>query len=144
MGNRNKVYVKRTFRCDAETLFDWLTSPTLIAQWFGPEGFETKHAMCDPVQGGKYRFSLYKMDKYCFSVLGNYLEVNRPAFLSFSYEYEDLEARPSSTVSFSLTEANGATQLEMVQEFVIETPDFAKRTEAWKYMFERLGILLRS
>ena len=139
MENRNKVYVNKVFECDAETLFAWLTRPELIAQWFGPEGFSTRDVECNPVEGGVYRFALYKQEKYCFAITGSYLKVNKPSFLKFSYAYVDLEARPESTVSFRLEELSAdETKLSMVQEFELETPDFSTRTKAWEFMFERL------
>lgn len=143
MENKNKVYLQRVFDCDAEDLFNWLTQPELIAQWFGPEGFQIREVECDLVKNGTYRFSLYKGEDYRFTVTGQYLEIERPDFLKFSYAYEDLESRPASTVSFKLEQIDpSSTKLELVQEFEKETPDYATRTKAWEFMLERLSGLV--
>ncbi len=142
MESKNKVYVQRTFDCDAETLFDWLTRPELIAQWFGPEGFHTKDVTSNAIKQGNYRFSLFKGVDYCFTITGTYLEVDRPNFLKFSYQYEDLPSKPDSVVSFKLISLGNSTELDMVQEFKTEVIDFSTRSKAWTFMLHRMSELI--
>lgn len=143
MENNNKVYVRRTFECSTETLYDWLVSPELIAQWFGPEGYHTKVLECHAVPQGNYRFSLFRGEQYRFTIFGTYLEMERPNFLKFSYQYEDLPSKPSSVVSFRLIEKHQSTRLEMVQEFKVQVPDFSTRSKAWIFMLNRLSKLVQ-
>lgn len=143
MTNENKVYVQRIFECDQVTLFEWLTKPNLIAQWFGPEDFTVGKISCNLVEGGSYSIELNKGSSLSFTVFGRYLEIVSPTFLKFSYDYIGLEGRPSSVISFRLDDAGpGRTDLSMVQEFESKTPDFETRTKAWNFMFARLWNLL--
>ncbi len=142
MASESKVYVQRTFECDLETLFDWLTKPELIAQWFGPEGFITGEVKGELIEGGSYSIELKKEPNTAFTVYGEYLEIKKPHLIRFSYRYEGLEGRPPSIVQFSLSEKeNEVTELSMVQVFEVPTPDFSTRTEAWNFMMQRLHDL---
>ncbi len=142
MTSKNKVYVQRTFKCNQRELFEWLTKPELIAQWFGPEGFSVGEVKCDLVTGGSYSIDL-KSDRTSFTVTGEYIEIEAPKLLSFSYRYIGVEGRPPSTVTFKVSKIDdGNSELHMVQEFEIETPDFATRSKAWNFMLDRLVNLV--
>ncbi len=142
MANENKVYVQRTFECSPEALFDWLTIPELIVQWFGPEGFTTGEVKSEPIEGGSYSIQLEKKPDMSFTVYGEYLEIKKPELIRFSYHYDGLAGRPPSIVQFSLTEKEReATELSMIQTFEVSTPDFSTRTAAWNFMLQRLHDL---
>ncbi|MEP1093464.1 MAG: SRPBCC domain-containing protein [Cyclobacteriaceae bacterium] len=144
MASENKVYLQHSFKCDQETLFDWLTKPELIGQWFGPEGFSTGNVQCELVEGGAYSIELIKVKVPRFTVQGEYIEIRRPIRLRFSYRYLGLEnPPPPSIVRFDLMRTTpDQTELSMVQEFEIETPDFATRSKAWVFMFDKLEGLI--
>ncbi len=144
MGSDNKVYVERMFECAPEALFEWLTKPELIAQWFGPEGFSTGRIKNTIEEGGSYQIELRKNGKVVFEIYGEYVEINKPIGIKFTYTYNGLDnPPPPSVVQFRIFEAkSGQAMLSMLQEFEVETPDFATRTKAWKFMFERLFQLI--
>lgn len=143
MERNNKVFVKRTFACSAQRLFEWLTQPEQLMQWFGPEGFHAKKVISEPVKGGTYQIEMWKKELYAFTVLGTYLEVDPPRYLKLSYDYRDLKGRPSSEITFSLEEQpTGDTTLHFVQEFEETPPDYSTRTIAWNYMFKKLNSLV--
>ncbi len=138
MATENKVYVERTFECDASTLFDWLTKPELIVQWFGPEGFSAGKVVSNPIVGGEYSIELSKGD-LSFTVFGRYTELEMSKRVKVTYRYDGLE-RPPSTVLFDLREKDQQrTALSMVQEFEVEVPDMSTRSKAWNFMFESLA-----
>ena len=60
MVDTNKVFVNRTFSCNVDILFDWLTDPSLLVQWFGPEGFEVGEVKSNLMIGGAYSIELKK------------------------------------------------------------------------------------
>lgn len=144
MTSENKVYVSRTFECNARELFSWLTDPTRIAQWFGPEGFTVGNVSNNLSEGGKYQIELKKDDMIRFTILGSYLTINAPNKLAFTYDYVGLEnPPPPSKVYFDLKEIGpDQTELSMTQVFEIQTPDFATRTRAWNYMLDKLSRLV--
>ena len=145
MESANSVYVQRTFECKPETLFEWLTKPELIAQWFGPEGFSIGKITNTLEEGDSYQIELKKGGNVLFEIYGEYLKIQKPAIIKFTYQYNGLEnPPPPSIVQFELSESgSGQTTLSMVQTFEVETPDFASRTKAWNYMLDKLGSLIQ-
>ncbi len=143
MGNGSKVYVERMFQCESEALFDWLTKPELIAQWFGPEGFSIEKVKSTLEEGGSYQIELRKGENIVFEIRGKYLKLQRPQIIEFTYNYHGLESPPPpSVVQFKISATeSGDSMLSMVQAFKVETPDFATRSKAWEYMLERLSQL---
>lgn len=142
MMQENKVVVERSFDCGTEQLFNWLTDPSLIAQWFGPEGFTVRDVSNEVVVNGQYQIELQKDSMTAFTIKGEYLEIVRPSLLKFSYRYVEL-TRPESILSFEISPiAPDKSHMRMVQEFEVAVPDFSTRSVAWSYMFEKLATLL--
>lgn len=144
MTEPSKVYVTRTFQCSAEVLFDWLTRPELIMQWFGPKNLKVHKAVTSVKVSGSYRFDLGKDNKDLFAITGEYLDIVRPERIVFSYRYEGLsEPPPPSKVRILLKQLNpDVTSMMFTQEFEEPPPDMETRDQAWKLMFEKLeGII---
>jgi len=145
MTNENKVYVQRTFECSADSLFDWITMPELIVQWFGPPGFTAIKVDADLTVGGQYIIELAKDETSAFKVRGEYIEIRKPHSLKFTYQYENISSSPPpSKISFSLKELGvDKTELLLIQEFSSAVPNLSGRTNAWSLMFNRLSNLAR-
>ena len=141
METITNVYVNREFNCSAAKLYKWLTLPTLIAQWFGPKKIIAINVEVDLVIGGKFSVQLMKPNNELFFIEGNYLEIQQPEKLSFSFKYRGLEnPSPDSIVSISLKETSeGVTKLNLIQEFKTIPNDMEGRTNAWNYMLEKIG-----
>jgi uncharacterized protein YndB with AHSA1/START domain len=50
--------ITRTFPATRERVFDALTKPEQVAQWWGPAGFSLPKAELDLRVGGTYRFTM--------------------------------------------------------------------------------------
>ena len=145
MIDKNKVYVSRTFCCQADVLFDWLTDPTLIAQWFGPQGFQVGVVENDLVVDGEYSIELKKEPALSFKVIGKYTKIIKPTSLNFTYGYQGLASPPPpSVVRISLSTVDlETTSLVLVQEFDRPSSDLENRTTAWNFMLGRLNGFLQ-
>ena len=141
MESRNKIIIDRKFNCSAETLFNWLIQPELIAQWFGPKYHSVRMVESEPIVGGKYTIELAKSDSYAFSITGEYLEIEAPFKLSFSFQYSNLiPAPPKSIIRITIkTTSNNRSHLYLVQDFVASPSDIDRRTEAWEFMLEKIA-----
>ena len=146
METQNKVFINRKFNCAASDLFEWLIQPGLIAKWFGPKHWSVGAVQTDTRIGGKYSIELIKSDSQKFFVVGEYLEINAPNTLVFSFQYQGSSSNPpDSTIKINITELSETkSQLSFTQDFVSTPPDFHKRTEAWEAMFQLLESLINS
>lgn len=140
METANTIYINRKFNCPKLELFEWLTKPQLIAQWFGPKRLSVGHVQTDLKIGGEYRIELLKADGQHFFILGAYQKISRPDQLVFSFKYEGLSsAPPESLVKITIEEITPKqSHLYLMQEFKTIPTDMESRTAAWNAMFSEL------
>ncbi len=98
----------------AERVFEALTNPAQRVEWWGSEGrFQTKHMESDLRPGGKWMMSGSGIGGRPFTVKGEYLQVEPPRLLSFTWLPDWQEEQLETTVRFDLTEAGGATTVRL-------------------------------
>jgi uncharacterized protein YndB with AHSA1/START domain len=69
-----------------ETVYEAWTTPEQVVEWWGEEGlYGVKKWTCDVRVGGKWRAEGVKKDGQDFSVEGEYLKVDPPKYLSFTW-----------------------------------------------------------
>jgi len=136
----NTVYLQREFACEVEELYQWLTQPQLIAQWFGPEQLTVTNVTNSIVKGGAYSIELLKPSGQTFYIEGRYLDLEKPSLIEFSLHYRDASSLPpDSVVTIQLGSTSpGKSSLKLKQVFELEPADMASRTRGWEHM---LGVL---
>ncbi len=136
----NKIFINRKFNCLATELFDWLVRPELIAKWFGPKHLSVGIVKTNLRIGGKYSIELKKSDDKSFFIEGEYIEIDAPNKLIFSFRYRGLPFQPpDSIVKIDIKSiSDSETHLSLVQDFVTVPSDIENRTRSWEYMF---GVL---
>ena len=77
-GPRGRWVLEMTVALDAprERVYEALTEPTALAQWWGPKGFSTPWIELDLRVGGGYRFAMQPPDGELFHLAGEFLEVD--------------------------------------------------------------------
>ena len=143
----NTVYLTREFNQPPEVVFNALTDPNYITQWFGPPNMYTRKAEVDLKKGGKYIFYLERDGGGGFNIEGVYHEIDPPQVLIFTLNYvgTTMSRLGESLITVRLsTLENGGTQMSFRQEFTLEPKDMEGRTKAWETMFERMNDLLFS
>ncbi len=143
MIEKHKVFINRTFNCSVHDLFQWLIEPKLIAMWFGPKNLTVGAVESNPVVSGEYSIELIKPDGSHFFIKGEYIEIDKPSKLAFSFNYIGLKnAAPESVVHMNLEAVtNEKSSLSFVQQFELEPHDMETRTETWNMMFGKLSEL---
>src|SRR5579864_1110642 len=66
----------------------WTDPQQLLAWWGDDETYQTTHRECDLRIGGKWRSRGKSKDGTTFSVEGEYLRVDPPSHLSFTWSYD--------------------------------------------------------
>ena len=101
-----------------ERVFRALTEPEQLAAWWGPAGFTTPEAAVDARVGGRYRLGMQPPDGELFHLRGEFLVVQRPSRLVYTFAWEEPDPHARETVvELSLVEASGgnATDLSLTQ-----------------------------
>ena len=99
MDRVTSVYINRKFECPIDELFKWLVTPKLIVKWFGPKQFKVVKVTNDLSIGGGYEVTLEQSTNRSFIIYGQYLEIETPNKLIFSFRYSGIQNAPPESVS---------------------------------------------
>jgi len=101
-------------RAPAERIFEALTNPAERVQWWGAEGrFQATQMESDLRTGGKWTMSGIGVGGKPFTARGEYVQVERPRLLIFTWLPSWQEDASESTVRIDLSEANGSTTVRL-------------------------------
>ncbi len=136
MSRKNNLYLKRKFPCAIDRLYEWLTDPEYVVQWFGPRQFKLLKMTSDLREGGTYSIILERPDRSRFEMRGSYLLLDPPYELHFSMEYRGWDG-PESLIKMQLeSDSESQTLLHFSQSFQSLPKDLDNRTIAWESMFD--------
>lgn len=107
VGDR-EILLTRLFDAPRRLVFDALTKPELLKQWFGPHGWTLTDCVVDLKVGGGWKFLLSGPSGRTLRMSGIYREITPPDRLVNTEIIEDF---PESLITTILTEENGKTTL---------------------------------
>jgi uncharacterized protein YndB with AHSA1/START domain len=136
-----------TCRLDAppERIFRALTEPVELARWWGPQGFTTPEIDLDLHVGGGYRLTMRPPEGEEFHLSGEYLEIQPPDRLVYTFGWEEPDPDDRETVvTLRLDDLRDATELSLSQgEFATEAR-LALHRDGWTDSFDKLRALIAS
>jgi uncharacterized protein YndB with AHSA1/START domain len=110
------LHITRVFPASAARLFECFTDPVHLVRWWGPQGTTCPIAEVDLQPGGAYRLEILAENGTLRVVTGEYLEINQPERLVFSWQWDDTpEERTRVTLRFN-EQGNGHCELELLHE----------------------------
>jgi uncharacterized protein YndB with AHSA1/START domain len=126
-----------TIKAPASRIFDAVTSPMELVEWWGVAGkFQVTEMESDLRPGGKWRMHLVSGSGTKSSVAGEYREIDRPWLLSFTWNREQDDS-PETLVRWDLEEKNGMTTVRVTHSgFVSE--EQRTRNSGWPLIVELL------
>ena len=136
---------ERAFDAPIEQVFAALTEPTLLATWWGPHGFTTPEINLELAVGGRYRFTMQPPIGELFHLSGEFLDVQRPSRLSFTFSWDEPDPDDRETVvELTLEPVGRATTVSLSQgEFATEARLELHRS-GWTDSFDKLDEVLRN
>jgi len=128
-----------------ERIFSALTESVELAKWWGPRGFTMPEIDVDLRVGGGYRFTMQPPSGDRFHLVGEFLEIEPPRRLVYTFRYEEPDPDDRETVvALSLQEVGHATEASLSQgEFATEARRDLHRS-GWTDSFEKLRELTES
>jgi uncharacterized protein YndB with AHSA1/START domain len=126
-----------------ERVFALLTEPAELPAWWGPHGFTTPVAEVDLRVGGSYRLAMQPPEGDVFHLSGEFLEVDPPQRLAYTFTWEEPTPDDRETVVvLTLRDSGTGTEATLTQgEFATEERLELHRA-GWSDSFERLRDLL--
>jgi len=126
-----------------ERIFETLTEPAELAKWWGPHGFTTPEIEFDLRVGGGYRFTMQPPDSELFHLSGEFLEVDPPSRLVYTFRWEEPDPDDRETlVELSLDAVGDATEVSLSQGGFAAEARLALHRSGWTDSFEKLRELI--
>lgn len=134
-----------TLDASRERIFQALTDPAELAKWWGPSGFTTPEIQIDPKIGGSYRLGMQPPDGELFHLAGEFLEIDPPTRLAYSFRWEEPDPDDRETVvRVSLDAVADRTRLSLWHGVFATEARLALHKSGWTDSLKELSELLES
>ena len=138
---------ERTFDAPRELVWKAMVDPTIIPRWWGPHGTTTTVVEMDVRPGGKWRFDSSAPDRDDVSFFGEYLEIEPPSRLSWTFLFDVEGMGPQGgPEDFELVEVDGRTRVRTISHMgspeVIDAALSTGMTKGAIETWDRLEALL--
>ncbi|MFO1337173.1 MAG: SRPBCC domain-containing protein [Burkholderiaceae bacterium] len=134
----------RFLRAPREKVFDAFVTPALMAAWQCPRGMQVE-ASADARVGGAYRLQMKARDGSRFAVTGQFVELQRPARLAYTWAWENMPAMPAglrTLIEVDLVERDGGTELRMQHSGFADAASMGNHEQGWTSCFNKLSDLV--
>jgi uncharacterized protein YndB with AHSA1/START domain len=139
------IRLERTIRARAESVFDaWLSPQILRRWWLAGADWETPVAEVDPRVGGRLRLVMRSPDGEEFGGSGEYLEIERPTRLVFTWTWDGHEGHEGTQVievDFD-QRADGTTQVVVTNRGLPDEESKRSHREGWESSLDHLARAL--
>jgi uncharacterized protein YndB with AHSA1/START domain len=123
--------VERAFRACVE--------PARLAQWWGPAGFTVPRVDLDVRDGGRYCIEMQPPDAEPFHLRGEFLEVDPPRCLVYTFEWEPPDPDDTTTVvRLSFLDHGGGTRVVLDQGPFATQARLSLHEAGWTDTLDRL------
>jgi uncharacterized protein YndB with AHSA1/START domain len=137
--------MKRVLPAPRPLVFKACTDPDELAKWWGPRGFTAPNVEIDLRVGGRYRIAMQPPDGELFYLSGEFLEVDAPVRLAYTFRWEDPDPDDQETVvTLSFADLGDSTELVFTQKSFATEARRALHEDGWSDSLERLQELMSS
>lgn len=146
-GESDRLVLELTYGLDAprERIFRALTEPDALATWWGPAGFTTPEIELDLNVGGGYRFGMQPPDAELFHLAGEFLEIDPPSLLVYTFRWEEPDPDDQQTVvRLSLDAIGDVTEVSLTQGDFLTEARLALHRDGWTDSFVKLREFIES
>jgi uncharacterized protein YndB with AHSA1/START domain len=144
MNQSVKATVTKRFNVPAERVFDAWLDPAMLGRWmFGPNVREERIVRLgtEPRVGGKFSFLVERAGTEIDHV-GEYLEIERPRLLVFTWATRD-SLPETSRVIIEITPLDGECELTLTHVMGTDWATFADQAAgSWRKMLDVLSRVL--
>lgn len=143
-GPQSQSILELTIRVDAprERVYQALTEPTALTQWWGPDGFTTQVVALDLRVGGGYRLAMQPPDGELFHLSGEFVDVVPPSRLAYTFRWEEPDPDDQETVVKLVLESVGdVTKVSLWQGYFATGARLALHKNGWTESFKKLRAL---
>ena len=138
-----KLVIERVFKAAPERVFRAWTDASILAKWWGPEGFTAPDATLDVRVGGAWKSTMVGPKGEAHVVSGVYREIAPPKRLVMTWAWENDGKRGHETViELTFEPAAGGTKMRMVQSLFENVDQRDQHNMGWSSSFNDLERIL--
>jgi uncharacterized protein YndB with AHSA1/START domain len=146
-GDPAVLRLERLLDAPPERIFAAWTDPALLRRWWAAElDWTTPEAVTDVRVGGAYRLSMQGADGIVRTVVGEYLEVDPPRRLVYTWRWESHGYRPPqdgvTVVSVDFVAEGSATRVLLEQRGHDDEAARDSHARGWRGCLDNLERLL--
>jgi uncharacterized protein YndB with AHSA1/START domain len=128
-----------------ERVFTALTESAEVATWWGPLGYSMAEIDLDLRVGGRYRFTMQPPSGDPFHIAGEFLEIEPPRRLVYTFSYEEPDPDDRQTVvALSVEEVGHASAVSLAQRGFATEARLELHRSGWTDSLEKLRALTES
>ena len=142
MGEGHALEIRRTFAAPAERVFEAFRDPELLRGWADPGDHRTERMEMDFRPGGRYRREMRFPDGSLHVLSGEYLEIDAPRRLAYTYVWETLPDAPETRVQIDLRERGGETEVRLLHSGFATGEMADDHRIGWESCFAQLADLV--
>jgi uncharacterized protein YndB with AHSA1/START domain len=132
----------RRIRARPAIVFDAMTTPEGLSQWFGPDAGPVLISESDARVGGRYRVRFRMLDNSEHEASGIFLELRRPERIAMSWCWKGgVEDPGESRVIAVLRPVPEGTELTFTHELLATEETRASHEEGWSGSLDKLERL---
>jgi uncharacterized protein YndB with AHSA1/START domain len=137
------VTLVRRIKARPSIVFDAVTTPEGITQWWGPDAGPVLIAEADPRKGGRYRVRFRLLDGTEHESSGEFLEVVRPERVVMSWRWEGGNEDPNeSRVEIVLRLIPEGTELTFTHSLLRDEESRLSHEGGWAGALDKLAARL--
>lgn len=134
----NRLRLVRRIAARPAIVFEALTTPQGIAQWWGPDEGPVLIAETDVRVGGRFRVRFRMRDGSEHESRGQYLEVRSPERLAMSWRWLGGEDPNESRLEFDLRGVPGGTELTLTHSALASEETRRSHEQGWSGALDKL------
>lgn len=143
------VRVSRVFPVPKERVYEAWTTAELLAQWWGPKGYEGVSAEADPRPGGAFECAIKDADGGIHRMRGVYTELEPYELICMEIRHRQFEGaadRPEgyipTHVRVELKDHEDGTELLLTHTGFLNAAQVGNFDEGWNGSFDKLETAL--
>ena len=108
------IVITRQFHAPAALVYEVMTTPEHVRQWWGAGHGEVTTCEIDLRVGGRWHYVQVTPDGQEVSFSGEYLELDPPSRMVHTEKFDNMPESEPATITTTLTEEDGVTTLHAV------------------------------
>ena len=138
------IVITRIFRAGLDHVFDYISTPERILEWWGPEGMSVPVAQMDFGKHGPWMSEMHAPDGKIFKVSGEVTNVDPPKSVGFTWaRHDDNDQRGhESHVLIELEATGDMTRFTLTHSGLADQASADSHNDGWTSTLDKLEQII--